>query len=62
MNEIHVILPCKHLGIWVFDDARVDLARVPFMASAKTWIERVVADIPDAHLGFTSIFPSATFP
>ena len=25
MNAINVIAPYKHLGMWVFDDPRVDL-------------------------------------
>ena len=49
MNEIYVISPCKHHGIWVFDDARVGLSQEPFVAGADTWIDRVVADIPNAE-------------
>jgi len=56
MNEIHVISPYKHHGIWVFDDARVGLAQEPFVSGADTWMDRVVADIPNAENGFTLIF------
>ena len=58
MNEIYVISPYKHDGTWVFDDARVGLLQEPFVAGADTWIDRVVADIPNAEKGFTLIsFP-----
>jgi hypothetical protein len=62
MNEINVISPYKHLGMWVFDDARVGLRQEPFVAGADTWIDRVVADIPNADRGFALIFSSAAFP
>jgi hypothetical protein len=48
MNAINVISPYKHLGMWVFDDARVGLAQEPFVAGADTMIDRVVAGIPNA--------------
>ena len=62
MNMINVISPYKHLGMWVFDDARVGLVQEPFVAGADSMIDRVVADIPDAHRGFTLIFSSSPFP
>ena len=43
MNEIYVISPYKHHGMWVFDDARVGLLQEPFVAGADTWIDRVIA-------------------
>jgi hypothetical protein len=61
MNEINVISPYKHLGMWVFDDARVGLNQEPFVAGADTWIDRVVADIPNADRGFALIFSCAAF-
>ncbi len=48
--------------MWVFDDARVGLVQEPFVSGADTWIDRVVADIPDAKNGFTLIFSSTPFP
>ncbi len=48
MNAISVISPYKHHGMWVFDDARVGLVQEPFVSGAGTWIDRVVADIPNA--------------
>ena len=60
MNAINVISPYKHHGMWVFDDPRVGLVQEPFVAGADTWIDRVVADIPDAEQGFTLIFSSTT--
>ena len=48
--------------MWVFDDPRVGLMQEPFVAGADSMIDRVVADIPDAELGFTMIFSSTRFP
>ena len=62
MNAINVISPYKHHGMWVFDDARVGLVQEPFVSGADTWIDRVVADIPDAENGFTLFFSSTPFP
>ena len=33
MNEINVISPYKHHGMWVFDDPDVGLNREPFVAA-----------------------------
>src|SRR5215471_10112669 len=62
MNAINVISPYKHHGMWVFDDAGVGLVQEPFVSGADTWIDRVVADIPNAENGFTLIFSSTPFP
>ena len=62
MNAINIIAPYKHHGQWVFDDPRVGLSQEPFVAGADTWIDRVVADIPDAEKGFTLIFSGSPFP
>jgi hypothetical protein len=62
MNTIYVISPYKHHGIWVFDDPRVELVQEPFVSGADAWIDRVVADIPNAEEGFTLIFSSTPFP
>jgi hypothetical protein len=62
MNAINVISPYKHHGMWVFDDPRVGLVQEPFVSGADTWIDRVVADIPNAENGFTLIFSSTPFP
>ena len=61
MNAINVIAPYKHHGQWVFNDPRVGLAQEPFVAGADTWIDRVVADIPNAERGFTLISPVRLF-
>jgi hypothetical protein len=34
MNEINVIAPYKHQGMWVFDDSRVGLVQEPFVVGA----------------------------
>jgi hypothetical protein len=39
MNAINVISPYKHIGMWVFDDARVGLMQEPFVAGADTLID-----------------------
>jgi hypothetical protein len=62
MNAINVIAPYKYHGQWVFDDPRVGLSQEPFVAGADTWIDCVVAEIPDAKRGFTLIFSGAPFP
>ena len=62
MNAINVISPYRHHGTWVFDDPRVGLVQEPFVAGADTWIDRVVANIPNAEQGFTLIFSSTPFP
>jgi hypothetical protein len=62
MNQINVISPCKYHGMWVFNDPRVGLVQEPFVAGADTWIDRVVAEVPDADRGFTLIFSSSAFP
>jgi hypothetical protein len=62
MNAINVIAPYKHHDQWVFDDPRVGLSQEPFVAGADTWIDRVVADIPNAERGFTLIFSGSPFP
>jgi hypothetical protein len=62
MNAINVIAPYKHLGMWVFDDARVGLVQEPFIAGADTLIDRATADIPDAERGFTLISSAVAFP
>jgi hypothetical protein len=53
MNAIYVISPYEHHGMWVFDDTRVGLVQEPFGSGADTWIDHVVADIPDAEKEFT---------
>src|SRR6516164_4102818 len=62
MNAINIISPYKCHGMSVFDDTRVGLVQEPFVSGADTWIDRVVADIPDAENGFTLIFSSSPFP
>jgi hypothetical protein len=62
MNAINVIAPYKHLGMWVFDDARVGLLQEPFVSGADTMIDRVVANIPNAENGFILIFSALPFP
>ena len=62
MNAINVIAPYKHLGMWVFDDARVGLVQEPFVAGADTMIDRITVNIPNADRGFILIFSASPFP
>ena len=62
MNAINVIAPYKHHGIWVFDDPRVGLTQEPFVAGSDTFVDRAVANIPNADEGFLLLFSSKPFP
>ncbi len=62
MNSIFVIHPYKYKGIWVFDDAKVGLAREPFISGANDIIEEIVSNIPNANKGFNLIFSATPFP
>ena len=64
MNEITVIAPYKHRGMWVFDDPRVGLAQEPFISGADTMIDTAVAlkRIQHAEHGFLMVFSAGPFP
>ena len=62
MNELIVIHPYKHEGMWVFDDERVDLVQEPFVSGADIVIDKMVTDIPEAEKGFTLLFSANPFP
>jgi hypothetical protein len=62
MNSINVIAPYRFLDMWVFDDPRVGLAAEPFVGGADVMLDRITADIPDAHRGFVLIFSAHPFP
>ena len=62
MNSLFVIVPYKYEGMWVFDDSRVGLVREPFIAGIDTLVDRLVAKIPEAELGFRAIFSATPFP
>ena len=63
-NSITVIKPYKWEGQWVFDDARVDLVREPFVAGADTLIDLAVEElgIENAGDGFLMLFSASPFP
>ncbi len=61
-NAIHVIAPYRHHGMWVFDDARVDLHQEPFVSGADDWITRVAEQTPGAENGFVLVFSARPFP
>jgi hypothetical protein len=62
MNALRVIHPYRYEGMWVFDDARVELVQEPFVSGADTVIDRMVVAIPGAAYGFTLIFSDKPFP
>ena len=62
MNAINVIAPYRHLGMWVFDDPKVELVQESFVSGADTMIDRVVADLSDAERGFVLVFSAGPFP
>lgn len=62
MNTINLIAPYRHLGTWVFDDPRVGLIQEPFVSGADVFIDRAVANIPDARRGFVLLFSGSPFP
>jgi len=57
-----VIHPYRYEGMWVFDDAKAELAQEPFVAGADTVIDRMVEAIFGAADGFTLIFSDKPFP
>jgi hypothetical protein len=62
MNVLQVIYPYKIGGIWAFDDAKVGLAREPFVGAANCFIDKVSEHIVGAEQGFRLIFSHAPFP
>lgn len=62
MNALHLIVPYRHNGMWVFDDDRVNLFQEPFVAGIDKMIDILVKDIPNAENGFNLIFSDSPFP
>ncbi len=62
MNSLFVIVPYKHLDMWVFDDPQAGLVQEPFVAGIDTMIDRLVADIARAEAGFRLLFSPGPFP
>ncbi|MCW5719373.1 MAG: hypothetical protein KIS68_16265 [Bauldia sp.] len=62
MNAINVIAPYRHLGMWVFDDPRVDLVKEPFVGGADDLITRATAGFDDPAAGFVLLFSAIDFP
>jgi hypothetical protein len=62
MNSITILMPYKHYGSWVFDDAEAGLCKEPFVAGIDTMIDALVKDIPDADKGFKLTFSATAFP
>ena len=62
MNAIVAIYPYMYEGLWVFDDARVELVQEPFVSGADKLIDHFVQDIPKAEAGFRLLFSQFEFP
>ena len=45
MNSIFLIVPYRHAGTWVFDDAARGLDKEPFVSGADAMIDHLVASI-----------------
>ena len=63
-NQILAIAPywLDDVQTWVFDDDAVDLMQEPFVSGVPEMIDDLVADIPDARLGFRLLFSAGPFP
>lgn len=61
-NAIVMIRPYWHEGTWVFDDARVNLVREPFVAGVPEMIDHLTREIPGARNGFRLLFSAEAFP
>ena len=61
-NSIHVIWPYNVQGIWAFDDRAKGLVREPFVGAINPMIDKLVADIPDAKVGFRLLFSAGFIP
>ena len=62
LNTLLVIVPYRHAGTWVFDDASRGLNKEPFVAGIPELIDKLVADIPNARKGFRLTFSAQEFP
>jgi hypothetical protein len=63
-NQITLICPYLHRGMWVFDDERVGLREEPFIAGVPAILEDLLRreNIPDPKRGFRLLFSAAPFP
>jgi len=63
-NSIHIIIPYKLGGQWVFDDAEKYLHREAFVAGADAMLDQLIQkyNIKNANMGFILIFASIPYP
>ena len=65
-NSILTIFPYKHLGTWVFDDARVGLDKEALVCGIPEILEKAIADagmaLRRAERGCSLVFSSNPFP
>ena len=59
---MHVLMPYRHQGSWVFDDPDVGLNKEPFVCGIDDMIDRLVAGVPTAEQGFRLVFSPRPFP
>lgn len=61
-NAVYSIRPYKYQGTWVFDDARVDLVKEPFVLGIPEIIDRAVNALDQPESGFTVLFNDTGLP
>jgi hypothetical protein len=62
MNSIMTLVVYRHGGMWVFDDSARGLVKEPFVAGMPAIIDRLVAGLRYAALGFQLTFSARPFP
>ena len=61
-STIFVIKPYKWKGLWVFDDAAVNLIQKPFVGGTDRMIDRAAGHLENADQGFLVVFSASYFP
>ena len=61
-NAVYAIRPYRYQDMWVFDDARVDLVKEPFVMGIPEIIDQAVKHLPDPQNGFTVLFNDTGLP
>jgi hypothetical protein len=61
-NAVYVIHPYRYQHMWVFDDARVDLVKEPFVMGIPEIIDQAVQHLPNPEAGFMVLFNDTGLP
>lgn len=61
-NVLHVIMPYKWNGIWVFDDKERGLVREALISGADALLEAATEHIADRDQGVVVVFSDRPFP